>query len=53
MGDLEDLPFADASFDVITGFNSYQFAANPANALREARRVARLSARSHSLSRRY
>ncbi|HUL02211.1 MAG TPA: class I SAM-dependent methyltransferase [Gemmatimonadales bacterium] len=40
VGELEDLPWADGSFDVVTGFNSFQYAANPAVALREARRVA-------------
>ncbi len=38
-GDLEALPFADGVFDVVTGFNSFQYAANPAVALAEARRV--------------
>jgi SAM-dependent methyltransferase len=37
--DLEQLPFADGSFDLVTGFNSFQFARDPVNALREARRV--------------
>jgi SAM-dependent methyltransferase len=37
--DLESLPFADATFDVVSGFNSFQYAANPAVALGEARRV--------------
>jgi SAM-dependent methyltransferase len=40
-GDLEDLPFADSSFDAVTGFNSFQYAAGPDVALREARRVLR------------
>jgi SAM-dependent methyltransferase len=39
-GEMEELPFDDDSFDVVVGFNSFQFAANPANALREAARVA-------------
>ncbi len=38
-GDLEELPYADKSFDIVTGFNSFQFAGNPAAALSEARRV--------------
>ncbi len=42
-GDLEALPFEDRAFDVVTGFNSFQFAGNPAVALREARRVAKAS----------
>ena len=40
-GDLEALPFDTAVFDVVTGFNSFQYAANPAIALSEARRVTR------------
>jgi len=41
LDELEDLPFDDASFDTVSGFNSLQFAASPVRALREARRVAR------------
>lgn len=41
VGDLERLPFADDSFDLVTGFNSFQFAGNPGVALAEARRVTR------------
>jgi SAM-dependent methyltransferase len=40
-GDLELLPFEEAGFDVVTGFNSFQFAADPTAALHEARRVTR------------
>lgn len=38
-GDLEALPFSDGAFDVVTGFNSFQYAGNPIVALGEARRV--------------
>jgi SAM-dependent methyltransferase len=38
-GDLEELPFADGTFDVVTGFNSLQYAGNPVAALREVGRV--------------
>ena len=37
--DLEALPFADNTFDVVTGFNSFQYAGNFENALKEAKRV--------------
>ena len=40
-GDLEALPYPDDTFDAVTGFNSFQYAANPQRALTEARRVAR------------
>lgn len=40
-GEMEDLPWADNTFDVVTGFNAFQYAASVVNALREARRVAR------------
>ncbi len=38
-GDLEELPFADQTFDLVTGFNSFQYAGNPFVALSDARRV--------------
>lgn len=41
VGEMEELPFADGSFDLVTGFNSFQFAADPVNALKQARRVAK------------
>ena len=41
VGDLEELPFADQTFDAVTGFNSFQYAANPDAALAEAKRVAK------------
>jgi SAM-dependent methyltransferase len=44
VGEMEALPWPDDSFDVITGFNAFQFAADPAHALREAGRVARKDA---------
>jgi len=44
-GDLEELPFSSGIFDVVTGFNSFQFAANPVAALAEARRVSKPSGR--------
>ena len=41
VGDMEELPWADDSFDVVTGFNSFFIAADMVNALAEARRVVR------------
>jgi SAM-dependent methyltransferase len=41
VGKLEQLPFADNRFDVVTGFNSFQYAVHPGAALVEARRVAK------------
>lgn len=40
-GEMEDLPWADNTFDVVTSFNAFQFASDLVNALREAWRVAR------------
>ena len=37
--DLETLPFAPESFDVVTGFNSFQYAGDFTAALAEAKRV--------------
>lgn len=39
VGEMERLPFDDETFDLVCGFNSFQFAANPLNAFAEARRV--------------
>ena len=39
--EMENLPWADNTFDVVTGFNAFQYAASVVNALREARRIAR------------
>ena len=44
-GEMEELPFADGTFDVVTGFNSLHYAADPVNALRQARRVSKPSAK--------
>jgi SAM-dependent methyltransferase len=41
VGDLQALPFDDGSFDVVTGFNSFQFADDVTTAFAEAARVAR------------
>lgn len=38
-GEIQSLPFPDDSFDAVTGFNSFQYAADPVAALREAKRV--------------
>lgn len=43
-GDLEALPWDDATFDAVTAFNAIQYAADPVAALREIRRVARADA---------
>jgi SAM-dependent methyltransferase len=44
-GEIEELPYEDATFDVVTGFNSFQYAARPATALAEAERVVVASGR--------
>ena len=41
IGEMENLPWPDNTFDVVTGFNAFQYAADVINALREARRVAK------------
>ncbi|MEN9563670.1 MAG: hypothetical protein RIR73_1914, partial [Chloroflexota bacterium] len=40
-GEMEELPYANQTFDVVTGFSSFQFAANPVHALQEASRASR------------
>jgi len=40
-GEIEELPYGDATFDAVTAFNSLQFANDPAVAAGEAARVAR------------
>ena len=44
-GEMESLPYADQIFDVVTGFNAFQYAASPVRALREARRVVKPTGR--------
>lgn len=39
VGEMEELPFPDGAFDLVCGFNSFQYAANVKNALLEAKRV--------------
>lgn len=39
VGELEELPFTDGTFDVVTGFNSFQYAADRVHGLAEAGRV--------------
>jgi SAM-dependent methyltransferase len=45
VGDLGKLPFADDSFDVVTAFNSFQFADDVTDAFDEAARVVRRGGR--------
>src|SRR5207244_7515255 len=41
VGEMEELPWGDDSFDLVTGFNSFFFADDMVAALREAGRVAK------------
>ena len=41
VGDIQQLPFGDETFDVVTAFNSIQYAADPAAAVCELARVCR------------
>ena len=47
VGDMQFLPYDDESFDVVTGFNSFQYAADVVAALSEARRVTKPSGTVH------
>ena len=44
VGDMEDLPWENDTFDLVTGFNSFFFANDMVAALREAARVAKPAA---------
>lgn len=44
VGDMQFLPYEDGLFDLVTGFNSFFFAADMVAALREAARVAKAGA---------
>lgn len=41
VGEIEELPFAEDSFHVVTAFNAIQYAVNPGNAVAELARVCR------------
>jgi SAM-dependent methyltransferase len=41
VGDMETLPFEEASFDVVTGFNAFEYSDGPQRALAETARVVR------------
>ena len=38
-GEMEELPFDDNTFDIVSGFNSFQYASDVKHALSEAKRV--------------
>jgi SAM-dependent methyltransferase len=44
-GDLEELPYDDAAFDVVCAFNSIQYADDPVGAVAEMARVCRVGGR--------
>jgi ubiquinone/menaquinone biosynthesis C-methylase UbiE len=46
VGEIEELPYPNDAFDVLTSFNSFQYAGNLGTALREARRVVKAEGRS-------
>jgi SAM-dependent methyltransferase len=41
IGEMEELRYPEHTFDLVSGFNSFQFASDPVRALQEARRVLR------------
>src|SRR5262249_805715 len=41
LGDMAALPYAEASFDVVTGFNSFQFATDPVAVFGQVKRLIR------------
>jgi SAM-dependent methyltransferase len=45
VGDIDSLPFGDAAFDVVTAFNSIQYAVDPAVAVAELARACRRGGR--------
>jgi 2-polyprenyl-3-methyl-5-hydroxy-6-metoxy-1,4-benzoquinol methylase len=45
VGEMEQLPFADGMFDVVTGFRAFNYAKRPVVALAEARRVVKPAGR--------
>jgi SAM-dependent methyltransferase len=44
-GDIEELPYPEDSFDVVTAFNSVQYAVDPASAVAELARICRSGGR--------